>query len=106
MAIETLQHATRLAPGLAVAQYNLGYAFSQAHRQREAIESYQQALLLKPDFAEAHNNLAVLYLQRGQRSLALEQYHLLQSIDSVMAQHLFEIIFQDKILKIPEQSRE
>jgi tetratricopeptide (TPR) repeat protein len=101
-----LQHAVRLKPGSAVAYYNLGFALSQAHRQREAIESYQQAVLLKSDFAEARNNLAILYLQRGQRPLALEQYHLLQSINSDMAQKLFEIIFQDKILKVPEQSRE
>jgi Flp pilus assembly protein TadD len=101
-----LQHAIRLTPNLAVAHYNLGYALTKGHREREAIASYKQALLLKPDFAEVRNNLAVLYLQHGQRSLALEQYHLLQSINSEMAQNLFEMIFQDKILKVPDQSRE
>jgi tetratricopeptide (TPR) repeat protein len=105
-AIESLQHAIRLTPNLAVAHYNLGYALTKGHREREAIASYKQALLLKPDFAEVRNNLAVLYLQHGQRSLALEQYHLLQSINSEMAQNLFEMIFQDKILKVPDQSRE
>jgi len=88
---------------MVVAHYNLGYALTQAHRQQQAIASYKQALALKPDFAEAHHNLALLYYQRGERALALEQYHLLKSIDYEMSQKLFEIIFQDKILKIRKQ---
>jgi hypothetical protein len=48
----------------------------------------------------------VLYLERGQRSLALEQYHSLKSVDPEMAEKLFQMIFQDKILKVREQVRE
>lgn len=101
-----LQQAIRLAPDLAVAHYNLGYALSHAHRNEEAIASYKRALTLNPGMAEAHHNLAVLYLEQGQRSLALEQYHLLQSIDYEMSQKLFAIIFHDKILNVRDAARE
>jgi tetratricopeptide (TPR) repeat protein len=72
-------------------------------RTRQAIACYEQALLSKPDFAEAHHNLAVLYVQRGKRSLALDHYTLLKSIDYQMARKLFQIIYQDKILKVPNE---
>ena len=88
---------------MATAHFNLGFILRLRGRTRQAIASYKQALLRKPDFAEAHHNLAVLYVERGERSLALDHYTLLKSIDYEMARKLFQIIYQDKILKVQSQ---
>ena len=50
--------------------------------------------------ADAYHNLAVAYLYRGERQMALEQYARLKSFNRERAVKLFEVINQDRILRV------
>jgi tetratricopeptide (TPR) repeat protein len=60
-AIEGLDQALRLDPGLAKAYYNRGVAYRNLSEYRRAIENYDQALRLDPGFAFAYNNRGNAY---------------------------------------------
>lgn len=66
-AIDHLQEALRLHPGIDQAQYNLGLALSKAGRPAEAIPYYQEVLRVRPDDAETLGNLgdALVKLHRA-----------------------------------------
>jgi Flp pilus assembly protein TadD len=59
---------------------------------KEAIESFKQAIRLDPDDAKAHYNLGVIYVHLNDRDSALEQYKILESLDSGLANILFDEI--------------
>lgn len=71
-AINHLQEALRLHPGIDQAQYNLGLALSKAGRPAEAIPWYEEVLRLKPDDAETLGNLgdALVKLHRLPAAIA------------------------------------
>lgn len=71
-AIERLQRAVRLDPGVATAFRDLGLAYAGAGRNAEAAEALQRAVLLDPDLEDAHRSLiAVLaYIGREQEAEA------------------------------------
>ena len=58
----------------------------------EEIETYKQEVEKNPDDAEAHFNLGVAYLLLNDRGSALEQYEILKSLDSELANVLFNLI--------------
>jgi len=59
-AFEHLVAATRLDPGNAGAQFNLGVFFEQNQRWADAKNCYETTLRLQPDFADAKTRLAAL----------------------------------------------
>ncbi len=64
----------------------------QAASYAGEIETYKQEVEKNPDDAEAHFNLGVAYLLLNDRGSALEQYEILKSLDSELANVLFNLI--------------
>ncbi len=59
---------------------------------KDAIEAYKQAIRIDPDNADAHFSLGLAYVYLKDRDSALEQYKILESLDSELANKLFNII--------------
>ena len=72
--IKRYREAVRKNPDDAGAHCNLGDAYHELGKYKEAIESLKQAIRIDPDNAKAHNNLGVAYFLLNDRGLALEQY--------------------------------
>jgi tetratricopeptide (TPR) repeat protein len=64
-AIEHLEAALALDPGLGPAHYNLGVVLERLGRTEEAAREYRSAVALDPGDAEARNNLGLLLLEQG-----------------------------------------
>jgi tetratricopeptide (TPR) repeat protein len=64
-AVQTLQSVLSREPGMPVAHYQLGIAFSQMADFDHATAEWQQAIQLQPNMVEAHRSLAALALQQG-----------------------------------------
>ena len=56
------------------------------------IKACKQAIRLNPDDAETHYNLGNAYHQLNDRDSALEEYKILKSLDTEMANKLFNLI--------------
>lgn len=72
--VEAYTKASELDPTNAAPLVNLGTAYFNARRWREAESSYRKALIVHPDYALAHFNLANLHDERGDRARALQHY--------------------------------
>ena len=92
--IDKLQSEVRKNPDYAKAHYKLGNAYYNTGKFQEAIKSYKQALRIDPDDAEVHFNLGLTYLQLNDRGSALEQYEILKSLESGLANELFNAIYE------------
>ncbi|HED13857.1 MAG TPA: tetratricopeptide repeat protein [Gammaproteobacteria bacterium] len=64
-AISLFKKTIKVAPGFALAHFNLGNALSGQGRLSEAETSLREAIRLKPGYAEAHHNLATLLMGQG-----------------------------------------
>ncbi|MDP7531067.1 MAG: tetratricopeptide repeat protein, partial [Candidatus Scalindua sp.] len=62
---------------------------------KEAIESFRQAIRIDPDDAGAHFNLGDAYLGLNDEDSALEQHEILKSLDSELANKLFNLIYSE-----------
>ncbi|MBI4474800.1 MAG: tetratricopeptide repeat protein [Acidobacteria bacterium] len=58
--------AKQKSPGKPRPHFNLGQAYQEAQRMKEAIEEYQHALAIKADIHAAYSNIAAIYLDSGQ----------------------------------------
>ena len=92
--IESYKQAIRIKPDYAEAHYNLGVTYAKLDRYQDAIESFKQAIRINPDYAEAHYNLGIAYLLVGDKGSALEEYKILKSLDTKMANELFNLIYK------------
>jgi thioredoxin-like negative regulator of GroEL len=59
------------------------------------IETYKQEVEKNPDDAGAHFNLSDAYLCLNAEDSALEQYEILKSLDSELANKLFNLIYSE-----------
>ncbi len=69
-----LQTEVRDHQGDPISHYNLGHAYHELGRTKEAISEYQAALRIDPNFAEAHNNLGTVYFELGENKEAIGEY--------------------------------
>ena len=81
-------------PDDARAHANLGYAYYETGKYKEAIKSYKQAIRINPDYAMAHYNLGLAYCGSEDRGSALEQYKILKNLDTELANKLFNEIYE------------
>ena len=72
--LEGWKQAVRHSPDDADTHYNLGTAYYEAGRYREAIEAYQQALQIKPDTADALLSIGLAYGELGEYDKEMEAY--------------------------------
>ncbi len=92
--IEVYKQAIRINPDDADAHFYLGRVYTASHMWKEAIESFKQAIKINPDDADAHFSLGASYLILKDRGSAIEQYKILKSLDSELANELFNLINQ------------
>ncbi len=96
--VEALKQAVRIKPDLANEHYthkNLGAAYSGLGRWEDAIEAYKQAIRIKPDHVSSHFNLGLTYcLITGDKGSALEEYKILKTLDTELANKLFNLIYE------------
>ena len=96
-AIDAFKQAIRLKPDDADMHLNLGVSYGslgRLDRRQEAIDAYKQAIRIKPDYALAHYNLGLSYLYLNNKGSALEEYKILKSLDSELAEELFNTIYK------------
>ncbi len=93
-AVEAYKQAIRLKPDYAETHFNLGVAYGKLGRWQEAIEAFKQAIRLKPDYAKAHCGLGFAYLMTGDKGSALEEYKILKTLDTGLANELFNFIYK------------
>jgi tetratricopeptide (TPR) repeat protein len=93
-AMESFKEAVRIRFDYAEGHLNLGAVYNQMERYEEAIASYRQAIRIKPELAEAHLDLGMTYLKTGDRGGALDEYKILKDLDKLMANHLFNLIYE------------
>ena len=86
------KEAIRINPDDAYTYFGLGAVYGTLGMHEKAIEAYKQAIRINPDFALAHYNLGYAYVLLNDRSSALEHYKVLKSLDSEMANELFDYI--------------
>ena len=53
---------------------NLGNAYDDLGKHKEAIESYKLAIRINSDLAEPHNNLGIAYGKLGMHKEAIESF--------------------------------
>jgi tetratricopeptide (TPR) repeat protein len=72
-AVNTLRHATRVAPGATV-WFHLGIGLREAGLLEEAEAAYHQSLQFEPNAPDVHYSLANVLRQREQPEEAIEEY--------------------------------
>jgi tetratricopeptide (TPR) repeat protein len=93
-AINSYKEAIRIQFDYAEGHLDLGAAYFHTGRIEEAMDSYKQAIRLKPSLAEAHLNLGMAYLRLGDKGSAIEEYKILKELDRVLANRLFNLIYE------------
>jgi protein O-GlcNAc transferase len=74
LAVEYIQSALEVNPGIANAYFNLGSALQALGNLDEAISNYEHALELMPDYPRAHNNLGNALKLQGKLDEAINHY--------------------------------
>ena len=88
------QKALDIQPEFPEALYNLGVVYGQLGSVKDEMSAYKMAIRINPDFAPAHFAMGQAYLQQGDKAAALDQYKILRKLDTVLAEKLFEKIYQ------------
>jgi tetratricopeptide (TPR) repeat protein len=94
--IKNLKEAIRLSPDDANAYYTLGYVYYQKKKYKKAVNAYEQAARLKPDNPFTYSKLGYAYLARGNVERAREQYQMLKTLNSELADELYDAINKSK----------
>ena len=98
------KQANWIDPDDAKAHYNLGNAYFESGKYKEAIESYKQAIRINPDLAEAHVNLGVAYSKSGMNKEAIESYKQAIRIDpdGVKGHYSLGVVYADSGMDLAE----
>ena len=93
-AIEAFKQTIKINPDHAYTHYHLGVAYGGLSRWQEAIVAFKQAIRIQPDFVGAHYSLGLAYLITGDKGSALEEYKILKTLDTELANKLFNVIYK------------
>lgn len=96
-AIKSYKQAISLGldPDNSLAYCWLGGVYTSVGRYRDAIDAYKQAIHIYPDNPLSYYELGYVYLLLGDRNSALKQYKILKTIDKVLADLLFDSIYEE-----------
>jgi tetratricopeptide (TPR) repeat protein len=94
LAAMAYQKAIDIQPEFPEAMYNLGVVYGQMGNDKDEMSAYKMAIRINPDFAPAHFAIGQAYLRQGDKAAALDQYKILRKLDNVLADKLFEKIYQ------------
>jgi len=76
------------------AYYNLGIAYFNLNRIKEALETYKIAISIKPDYKHCYYNIGLIYEATGKLEKALEAYEKTLGIDPnfIYAMHALKAV--------------
>ncbi len=74
--ISLWKDVTEKQPYIAKAFGNLGEAYQEAGRIKEAVEQFEEAIRLKPDYAAPYSNLGMIKLSQGKADEAIDYYRI------------------------------
>ena len=92
-AVTEFKQAVQLKPDWPAAYNNLGVAYMNVQKWKDALEALKQAVKLKPDYAGAHYNLGIDYLMTGDKKAAIGEYNILRAIYPRNADALYVHIY-------------
>jgi superkiller protein 3 len=95
-AIKNLKEARKLSPDNPNTYYALGYAYYQKKKYKQAVDAFEHAARLKPDNPFTHSKLGYTYLAWGKVERAREQYQMLKTLNSELADELYDAINKRK----------
>src|SRR5262249_48619798 len=95
-AIDAYKQAIRYQPDFAAAYNGLGTAYRERD-YKKSIEAYNESIRLDPKIPLTHCNMGSLYAQREKRKEAITEYKILQTLDAVLAQDLYNLIYKPTV---------
>jgi Flp pilus assembly protein TadD len=98
--LAVLEETIKLFPNYAPALNSLGVTLLELRRYREAKAAFTRALELSPETERVRYNLALSNIALKNKEAALQQYHWLKAANADLAQKLYQIIYQDLIVKV------
>jgi Tfp pilus assembly protein PilF len=84
--------ALRINPDDAEAHHQFAAILARQGKNEEAIKHFTEAVRIIPNDGEAHLALGMIYLGMGKKDLALAEYHILKTINSDLANTLYQNI--------------
>lgn len=72
----------------------LGIAYYEMRKYKEAIKALKYSIQIKPDYARPHYYLGLTYLVDGDKDAAVAQYDILKVLDENFARKLFADIYE------------
>jgi Tfp pilus assembly protein PilF len=104
-AVNVLSEAIRIDPSAAEAYQFLGYAYFRLGEEKRAFEAFQSAVQLQSQNADFRYFLGFVSMSLGKRDSAIEQFKALETLDSVLAQKLIDVIYQGKVVNVDQARR-
>ena len=98
--VDVLSETVRLFPDCTQAHVFLGSALISTKHYGEAIIELNHALKLAPNLELARFDLAVAQIQMHNKPAAIEQYSFLKSTNPTIAEQLYRLIFENKLLLV------
>lgn len=96
-ALNLLLKASALEPDNSQIHFDIGVAYHQKKLPEKELRAYTRAIRANPWMAPAHYNMGRLFLSQGNRKLALHQYEILKSLETVLADRLFDKIYPQSL---------
>ena len=98
--IEAAQKAVEKDPKSAIAHNDLGWAYRQNNKHKEAETELREALKLDPALSYAHSNLSVVLLDQGKVGEAVEEGKTATQLDA--KQPIFRVVYGNALVTVPD----
>jgi tetratricopeptide (TPR) repeat protein len=98
--IEAAQKAVEKDPKSAIAHNDLGWAYRQNNKHKEAESELREALKLDPALSYAHSNLSVVLLDQGKVGEAVEEGKTSTQLDG--KQPIFRVVYGNALQAVPD----
>jgi len=92
--VAAFQETIKLKPDWPAAQNNLGVAYMNLGKWKQAISPLKEAVRLKPDYQGAHYNLGLAFLEAGDKKSAVQEYNILRPLNLNNANALYFRIYR------------
>lgn len=96
-ALDLLLKASALEPDNAQIHFDIGVTYHHKKLPEKELRAYTRAIRANPWMAPAHYNIGQLFLSQGNLKRALNQYEILKTLETALADRLFEKIYPSSI---------
>ncbi len=103
-AIELFRRASRMAPDLSFAYYDLGCVFRQLDRPDYAVAALKEAIRRRPDFVDAYNHLGITFFEQEDYARALNVFGAAVELEPDNPHHYFNAGLALQVLRRYDQA--